>query len=478
MAFAQVATQLASLGALVLLGRLLPPAAFGSVAAGMVFVGIAILLMGAGTYGSIVTTRRTTARMVRDAVLLNFAIGVVLTAVATIFAGPIVRTLARGGDPAVLRGLAASIAAYSLAIVPVAFLLKHLQSRRYAGVAVVATLVSSAGAVVMALAGGGVWALVLRQVAYQSLLAAGAWFAVRDLIPRRGVVDSTDDTDARRSGGGWFFLLAVADFVAFNADYVVVGRLAGARALGLYSLAFALALAPLRQFVWQVGGVFLAAAAGEDDPEKVRHQLLKALRLVSLMLVPLAAPAVVLAPVVVPAVLGEEWRPMVPPLQILVVVGVVHALVNIVGEFLGGRGHIAFRARVSIAWAGATVVALTILVPIDGIRGAALAHAVLIVPLGAVYFISGGRRLGFAREGIAMSLRPIAVAEGGQIFVTALAYAIAGFSPLGAGPRSTVAAGAGLSTALALLALDPSGPLPEAKKALSDLRGRRTAGAG
>ena len=478
MAFAQLATQMTSLGALVVLGRLLPPAAFGSVAAGMVVVSVATLLMGAGTYGSIVTARQMTSRMARDAVLLNFSIGVALSAVAVLFAGPIVRTFARDGDPTVLRGLAASIAAYSLAVVPVALLIKHLQSRRYAAVAVVATFVSAATAVVLALLDGGVWALVLRQVTYQSLLAAGAWFAVRDLLPNRCDIQVTDESQPRREGGRWFFLLALSDFVAFNADYAVIGRLVGARDLGLYSLAFALALVPLRQFVWQVGGVFLAAAAGEANSEAVRRQLIRAIRLAAVVLVPLAPPAVVLASVVVPAVLGEEWHPMVPALRILVMVGVMHALVNIVGEFLGGRGHIAFRARVSCAWAVATVVLLPVAVSLDGIRGAALTHAVLVVPLAAVYAVEGGRLLGFAAPGIASALRPIAIGSVAQIVVTVATYIVGGRFPIGPALRSSAAAVAGLVTVVVLLVHDSSGPVKETISAVRDLRRRRAGTAG
>ncbi len=63
-----------------------------------------------------------------------------------------------------------------------------------------------------------------------------------------------------------FFMLAFTDFVALNSDFLVVGHLDGGRpSLGLYSLAFTLAFAPVTQVSWQVGRVLFPAAAATVD---------------------------------------------------------------------------------------------------------------------------------------------------------------------------------------------------------------------
>lgn len=478
MVVAQVVSQTAWFGSLVVLGILLPPSAFGSIATGMVIVSVAVLLMGAGTYGSIVTTRQPTAAQIRRAVLLNFGIGVALATAGAVFAGPLIRNFARGGQPAVLQGLVASVVVYSLAIVPVALLVKHMQTKRYAVVSIVATGGASVGAVIAAFAGAGVWALVGRQVAYQALLAAGAWWAARDLLPGDGARDEAPAEAARagaRSRGGWFFLLALVEFIAFNADYVIVGKVRGATQLGLYSLAFSLAFAPLRQIVWQVGGVFFSASAAEDDHEKVRSQLLKALQIAALLFLPLLPPALVIAPVLVRAVLGNEWGGMVAPFQLLLLVGSGHAFVNIMGEFLGGTGHVAFRARVSACWAAATVLVMWLLVQALGIVGAALTHVLLFVPLAAVYAVAGARRMGVPRSSLAGALRPVVVAVTLEALCTAGVWAGLGLVPVPEALRAVAAAAAGMGLALLLLNRDPEGPLAQAKRALSQERARRAA---
>jgi len=212
-----------------------------------------------------------------------------------------------------------------------------------------------------------------------------------------------------------------------------------------------LAFAPLRQLVWQVGAVFFSSSAAEDEPEKVRVQLLKALRVAALVFFPLIPPAMVLAPVVLPAVLGDEWQGMVRPFQVLMVVGVGHALVNIMGEFLAGRGHVRFRARVSAVWAAATVILMCILVPPLGILGAAVTHAVLFVPVAGLFAVVGGRLLGVSLSQLAAALRPVVVVVVLEIAITASVWAVLSPVSITSGARAAAAAVAGAGLAVVIL---------------------------
>jgi O-antigen/teichoic acid export membrane protein len=142
-------------------------------------------------------------------------------------------------------------------------------------------------------------------------------------------------------GALWFFLLAATDFVALSVDAVVVGHSRGAAQLGFYSLAFTLPFAPLTNFAWQIGEVIFPAAA--QTP-------------------------------LLPGVLPQEWKAMVVPFQILVAVGVGHAILVALGDSLSGVGAISWRARLHLVWSLAMIVALVALVRLDGITGATLAH--------------------------------------------------------------------------------------------------------
>ena len=136
------------------------------------------------------------------------------------------------------------------------------------------------------------------------------------------------------------------------------------------------------------------AAAATVDLATVARRTLVSVRMMGLILLPFVPPAIVLAPVALPGLLGDEWKAMVAPFQILLVVGVGQAMVGMIGESLSGTGNIGWRARVNAVWAAGMVGALIVLVSEDGIRGAAWAHALLFVPLALAYGTLGARKIG------------------------------------------------------------------------------------
>jgi O-antigen/teichoic acid export membrane protein len=464
-------SQLAWFGSLLFVAALLPPGSFGSVTIAMVLVQAAWLVVGSGTRGSFVVAERVTRGQVRYALAVNAAAGLAVGGTVAVLAKPIVAALSPGGDVAVVRVLAPSIAIYGLSIVPLALLQKGLRFKRHAAANAGAASIASAVAVIAALLGAGVWALVARQILFQALLSTFAWIGARGLVPaaepgtRRG-------RRARPTGATSFFLLATISFVALNVDYVVVGRATNVTQLGIYSLAFTIAFAPMTQFAWQIGKVLFAAAARTPDMYAVGQRASKAVRLTALVVLPAAPIAISLAPVTLPSLLGAEWSAMVLPFQILITVGVIQALMAVMREFLLGSGAVAFCVRTEAVWLAATAGGLIVAVPAAGIRGAALTHLVLVVPLAWAYGVLGARRLGSSWQALTQPLVPLlrAVAlEGAAVAFTVVAVRAAG-APPDAGWLAGAAAGVA-SAALALGGL-ARGPLLEGRALLFALRPR------
>jgi O-antigen/teichoic acid export membrane protein len=394
-------------------------------------------------------------------------IGLAIGLAAALLAGPLVRMLAPGADPLVLAVLALSIGLYGFSIVPLALLQREMQFKRHASVNAGAALLASGLAVAGALAGLGVWALVLRQVLFQALLAAFAWLAARTLVPAA----RAEDPPARRDPvAWWFFALGVVVFVAYNADYVLVGRFADITQVGLYSLAFAIAFAPVTQFAWQVGKVLFTSTARGGDPAEAGARAARAARLTALLVWPVVTPAVVLAPYLLPWVLGEEWRPMVVPFQLLLVAGAVHGVVAVIREFLLGAGNVRVCLAVDAAWLVATVLALLALVPALGITGAALAHLAVLAPLGVAYATMAARRLGLAPRALWRAMRLIVVAVAAQGFMTALESSLVSW----AGASALVAAAVGgFAGVVALFLLLTAGETPPQRELAGILRAVR-----
>lgn len=458
-------------GSLIILAALLPPRAFGTVAIGLLMVTAATRLMEAGTRGSIIVAPIVSRQQLATSLALNVGVGVALSAAIALLAGPMAHSFARGGAPSVLRVLGLSTAFYAPAIVPLALLEKRFAFKRRASVQATATITASVIAVAAGALGAGVWALVMRQLLFQGILAVGGWIAARRLFPPKTQLKARRWERLKRQGATAFMLFSLTDFVVFNADYLTVGRLTNATRLGLYSLAFTIAFAPVTQFSAQIGSVLFPAAAS-SDPETIRRRTLAGVRLSCLILLPIVPLAVVLAPVVIPAVLGERWRGMVPAFQILIVVGVAHAVVNVIGESLSGTGRIGFRARVNAFWMLGMIAALILLVEADGIRGAALAHLLLYTPVAFAYGVWGMRLLGSGPTRLLASLRKVVIPFTVQVAVTgAMVAALAGIGIQG-GAGLAAAAVLGLTAGAGYLVVTGAEPLREARTFFTAARRR------
>jgi teichuronic acid exporter len=404
-------------GSLILLARWLPPASFGTVAVGTSIVWFAALFVDQGVWGTLVVQRGLTRADLARAFWRCLVAAVVLAAGMAAAAGWVVEGFVRGGNAAAIAALAISLPLHAVAVVPMALLQKSMRFRRLGGVNAVANIVSAVVAVAMALAGGGVWALVARQLVLFGIVAVlSAALCLPVLRDHETRADTLPRKKRPRGQERWFFLFAVARSLKDNASNFMIGASANASFVGLYSVANTIALAPATQFSQQVGKVLFAAAA--KQPETSRGRTEQSVQLMSMLMLPILPVGILTAPTILPAVFGAEWKPMVSAFQVLLVAGVLDAIVNCIGEPLAGMGHMRFRANVMVVRCGATLLALAILVPIDGIRGAALAELLVFVPAAALYVTAGARRAGTSPAALWLRLRPVAAAVSVQLSVT------------------------------------------------------------
>ncbi|HKH50277.1 MAG TPA: oligosaccharide flippase family protein [Mycobacterium sp.] len=449
MAASHVVAQGFAYGSLILLARWLPPASFGTIAVGTAIVYIAVLLIDRGTWGGIIVQSRLARTDLAHAFRRCLLTGIVLAVGMAAAAEAVVDRFASGGDAAAVAVLALCLPLHAISVVPMALLQRSMQFRRLGGLTAVANIASATTALLMAMGGLGVWALVARQVLLSAGLALlSSALCLTALRTHQISPQPTDSVDRAPTQERWFFLFAVTLVVTVNLDYLVIGHSANATVVGLYALAFTIAMAPCTHFSDQVGKVLFAAAA--TQPETVQQRTEQAVQLMSTLMLPLLPVGILAAPTVLPAVFGPEWEPMVVPFQILLAVGVGHAIVNCIGEALSGNGHIAFRAKVMVARCAVTLPVLIILVSIDGMRGAALGQLLLLLAYAAIYAMAGARRAGTSPAALWRRLHPIAVIVGFQTLVGCGVLVVVA----GSGPAELAAA-----CAAAVVGLAAGGPL-------------------
>lgn len=315
------ATRLFGFFTIALLTRLLSPADFGTVAAASTVLPFFFLLADLGFAAYIVQVDRTDDRLLSTAFWFSISAGTVLCGIMFVLAPVLGLAFADPRVVPVIQALSLWVLLTAFGSVPLSLLRREMRFGIIAGQGAAAALIAQAVAVVMALAGMGVWALVAQSLIAPLVTTVLSWITVR-WRPRRMLSFS----DLRRMAHFGTQVLAV-EFVAMlrvAAEAAITSNVLGVAALGYMNVAQRLV-----QVVQDLTGSAIvpvtnvAFARVRESTERLRSAYLRAIKLTYAALsLPLIFVAVS-APQLVPILFGEGWLQSSRVAQILAIAGVL-----------------------------------------------------------------------------------------------------------------------------------------------------------
>ena len=144
--------------------------------------------------------------------------------------------------------------------------------------------------------------------------------------------------DAARDLWGYssrLFALSLFKYLVQNADALLIGYFFGPVRLGLYALVNKAVLQPITAVEAGVGGfLFPRAARLQDEPRRVADLYAVSYKALNYLVLPFVAVAGVWGGVLVPAILGPEWRDTELVFYALAVIGVTHPPITPVGQLM------------------------------------------------------------------------------------------------------------------------------------------------
>jgi PST family polysaccharide transporter len=308
---------LVTLGVLVVLARLLTPADFGSVSAGMLVINLSVLLSQGFVGPALVQHPKLRPAHVDTAFSLSLAGAGLLFVLLWVAAPAAGRALHVPVLTGVVRVLAWILPLQGLSAVADALLRRNLQFRTIATIRMLSfALGYGAVGITVAALGGGLWALVAANAAQTSLttalLLSRKQHGLRFGLERRALAELVTFT-------GGFSLGRIGNYAAVNGDDFVIVRWLGVTALGLYDRAYQLMAAPAT-LVGQVldDVLFPAMAQIQSQHQRVALAYRRCVAGVALLTLPLSAVTLVLAPEIVRVLLGSQWTGAIAPFRILV----------------------------------------------------------------------------------------------------------------------------------------------------------------
>ncbi|MDX6681601.1 MAG: lipopolysaccharide exporter [Solirubrobacteraceae bacterium] len=369
---ARVITEVALLGSMVLLARLIPPSEFGIFAIVVIVQELALTMPMEGIGGALVQRRSIAREHLQAGLVLSLAVGVAL-ALATLLLAVVAVDPLFGARTASLVMLAAPwYLLGALYAIPMAVLRRRLDFRRLSIIDLALYLSRAATMIVLAAIGLDAEALILGSMAGMAVAVAVA-LAFVPLPPPRW---RRREMRELLPYGGPAALACVAWTGFRNGDYAIVGAQLGTAQAGFYWRGYQLAVEYQRKISTVMTQMAFPVLSRTEDAASMLALRRRMVQLLTVMLFPLLVLLAVLAPVAVPWLFGAPWQPAVLPTQILALGGAAVLVTDAVGSALMAAGRsralLGYGVAHFVAYAGAVVV-----VARHGIAAVALAAAIV-----------------------------------------------------------------------------------------------------
>ncbi len=324
----QVSTEIFSrfvqLGITFVLARLLQPSDFGLIGMALIFTQLAFVLFDLGLSSALIQKKKLEARHYRVANAVYGVTALLFYALVFLLAGQIALFFHQPLLRPILRFLGLIFFLFGLRATPNVQLTRAMRFKAIGLARLISILIYGILAVALAKLGFGVWSFVYGMIGQEAVLTvltvilAGKW-----LMPGWDGATFKELT----SFGSQVLGSRIMGYLNINLPNILIGRWMGSTVLGYYSVGYQLVDFPVQRISKNILRVMFPAFSKLQDKIPQYQQLYKD-TVSGLMLVvfPIFAGIALVAPEFVHVFYGPKWRPLIPVLQILTVVGLMRSI--------------------------------------------------------------------------------------------------------------------------------------------------------
>jgi O-antigen/teichoic acid export membrane protein len=299
----------------IILARLLLPEQFGLLGYGLITIQYLDILNSAGLNNSLIARREKVEEAANAAFVANIVLGLFSFGLTWVLAPWAAAFFKTEELIPILRVMGLSLPLSGLGMVPDTLLQRHLRFRTRMLPEVSKNLIKGLVSIILAWMGMGVWSLVWGQLAGLLIATVLAWILAGWKPTWRFDGEATKEI---ATYGFHIMLLEIAGAFRNNVDYLLVGRVLGAAALGYYTMSYRIPELLIRSVNIVVGRVSLPVMSiAQTDREQLRSFYFGYLRSLSMIIFPLAVGLALTAPIFIPLFLSEKWNPAIVPTTLI-----------------------------------------------------------------------------------------------------------------------------------------------------------------
>jgi lipopolysaccharide exporter len=311
-----IANAIMQTGFTAVLARLLNPEAYGLIAMAGVVLRFGSYFAHMGIGSALIQKDELTTEDIRAGFTSSVLLGLVFSILIYVLAPLALYIFDQPAVIPVVQVMGISFLLGGLSTTAVSLLRRNLDFRSLAIIESASYIIGyGIVGVILAWLNFGVWSLVIANLCQPGLTALLAYLCHRHIV-----LPSFKWEIHRRlfSFGGRVSIIGFLEFIGFNIDTLVVGRVWGAQALGIYSRSFAIVNLPTQYLAVTFSKVmFPSFSQVQKDIPRLRGAYYSGLMLIAVVIMPISFGIVSAAREFMLVVLGEQWVSGIAILQIL-----------------------------------------------------------------------------------------------------------------------------------------------------------------
>ncbi|WP_275789065.1 lipopolysaccharide biosynthesis protein [Pararhizobium gei] len=320
-----------------ILARILSPEEFGGVAVALTVVQFLAMIGGAGLTSALVIQREEEMETVHSVFWANLAIAILMAIGLYAYAVPFAALLGAPEASYLLEIMSLLIPLQLGGDVAYSLLARRMNFSKEAFWSMIAESTGAIVAVVMALFGFGVWALI-AQLFVSALVRLCGLYAVSHYMPRFVFHPGRVLKLSRFSLG--MMGSEIANFITFQSPMVIISRSLSLADAGAYSAANRFASIPNQVVLSAVMGVLFPAFSGMVEDKQRRSQaLLFSTQVTTVLLAPMMFGIWALAEPAMRILFGPQWAYAWPVLGLLALSKGILTPCSTFIPYLKGVGH-------------------------------------------------------------------------------------------------------------------------------------------
>jgi teichuronic acid exporter len=326
-ASAKMVSQLATWGITIYIMRLLTPEDYGLLAMATVFTAFLLLLSEVGLGPALVQTKEIDKERLQQAFGVIIVSNVILTGIANIFAGGIAQFFDEPRLENIVRLLSIQFPINALTIIPGVLLQRNLSFKQQSLIELTTAILTSVSTLIFATKGLGVNSIVFGTLT-GALVRCVSLYIVSPIYLKpsfrwKSIKDQYSYGRSVSTGRIlWFFFNQI--------DTLIIGKILGKDALGIYSVAMHIASMPVQRISAIIGQVaFPVLARYQNDITSIRKTTIDAVSYISFIGFPLLWGISSVSDDLIIVLLGETWQSAIIPLKLISIMLPLRLIANI-----------------------------------------------------------------------------------------------------------------------------------------------------